>query len=80
MKLRLDLTIHCEGSLATTLAESILGEVTPQKNQTLGLVLAVGLVFLSYFLRWKSFVILSGVYVNHLLFHNVPNPLKDGED
>ena len=53
MKLRLDLTIHCEGSLATTLAESILGEVTPQKNQTLGLVLAVGLVFLNYFLRWK---------------------------
>ena len=32
MKLRLDLTIHCEGSLATTLAESILGEVTPQKK------------------------------------------------
>ena len=74
MKLRLDLTIHCEGSLATTLAESILGEVTPQKNQTLGLVLAVGLVFISYFLRW------TGVYGNHLLFHNVPNPLKDGED
>ena len=76
MKLRLDLTIHCEGSLATTLAESILGEVTPQKNQTLGLVLAVGLVFISYFLRRK----LSVVYGNHLLFHNVPNPLKDGED
>ena len=68
MKLRLARTIHCEGSLATTLAESILGEVTPQKNQTLGLVLAVGLVFISLFLHLSYFLGFMGITYSFIMF------------